>query len=166
MSEISNNNNNNTNAETIISGGFFEFDDGGCYAGDWVNGQAYGYGKCTGPQGKGEYAGTWKSGFEVSGVYTWPNGNTYEGEWLEGKRGGVGVETKGSWIYKGEWTQGLKGKYGVRVNLLTEAKYEGSWVSGMQEGLGIETYIDESGSINVFYKRNDSALMIMQDFYK
>ncbi|ESN98821.1 hypothetical protein HELRODRAFT_106997 [Helobdella robusta] len=127
-----------------VSGGYFEFDDGGCYAGDWVNGQAYGYGKCTGPQGKGEFSGTWKAGFEVSGVYTWPNGNTYAGQWLDGKRGGLGVEVKENWKYKGEWMQGLKEKYGVKYNVTSEAKYEGTWLAGMQDGLGVETYVDES----------------------
>ena len=127
-----------------LSGGYFEFDDGGWYAGNWINGQAYGLGKCTGPQGKGEYSGTWQQGFEVSGEYTWPNGHRYAGDWTKGKRSGLGVESKEKWVYKGEWMDGLKGKYGVKYNTGLAVKYEGSWHEGLQDGYGVETYLDKS----------------------
>ena len=55
-----------------LSGGRFDFDDGGTYCGGWEEGKAHGHGVCTGPKGQGEYAGAWHFGFEVSGVYTWP----------------------------------------------------------------------------------------------
>ncbi len=55
-----------------LSGGRFDFDDGGTYCGGWEDGKAHGHGVCTGPKGQGEYAGSWHFGFEVSGVYTWP----------------------------------------------------------------------------------------------
>uniref|UniRef100_A0A3B3VCN4 Junctophilin n=1 Tax=Poecilia latipinna TaxID=48699 RepID=A0A3B3VCN4_9TELE len=125
-----------------MSGGRFEFDDGGAYCGGWEGGKAHGHGICTGPKGQGEYSGSWNYGFEVVGVYTWPSGNTYEGYWSQGKRHGLGVETKGHWIYRGEWTHGFKGRYGVRVSVGSGAKYEGTWNNGLQDGYGTETYAD------------------------
>ncbi|TKS76603.1 Junctophilin-2 [Collichthys lucidus] len=125
-----------------MSGGRFEFDDGGAYCGGWEGGKAHGHGICTGPKGQGEFSGSWNYGFEVVGVYTWPSGNTYEGYWSQGKRHGLGIETKGHWIYKGEWTHGFKGRYGVRISAGSGAKYEGTWNNGLQDGYGTETYAD------------------------
>ncbi|CAN9515607.1 unnamed protein product [Ophioblennius macclurei] len=127
-----------------MSGGRFEFDDGGAYCGGWEGGKAHGHGICTGPKGQGEFSGSWNYGFEVVGVYTWPSGNTYEGYWAQGKRHGLGLETKGHWIYKGEWTHGFKGRYGVRISVGSGAKYEGTWNNGLQDGYGTETYADGS----------------------
>ncbi|XP_018429878.1 PREDICTED: junctophilin-2 [Nanorana parkeri] len=125
-----------------MSGGRFDFDDGGAYCGGWEGGKAHGHGICTGPKGQGEYSGSWNYGFEVVGIYTWPSGNMYEGYWSQGKRHGLGVETKGHWVYKGEWTHGFKGRYGVRQSMSSGAKYEGTWQSGLQDGYGTETYAD------------------------
>ncbi|KAG7478350.1 hypothetical protein MATL_G00079480 [Megalops atlanticus] len=125
-----------------MSGGRFEFDDGGAYCGGWEGGKAHGHGICTGPKGQGEFSGSWNYGFEVVGVYTWPSGNTYEGYWTQGKRHGLGVETKGRWVYKGEWTHGFKGRYGTRISQGSGAKYEGMWNNGLQDGYGAETYAD------------------------
>lgn len=125
-----------------MNGGRFDFSDGGSYCGGWEEGKAHGYGVCTGPSGKGEYSGAWNFGFEVIGVYTWPNGSTYEGMWENGMRSGLGVETKGRWIYRGEWTSGFKGKYGVIQSSSSGARYEGTWSSGLQDGYGVETYAD------------------------
>ncbi|XP_059911465.1 junctophilin-2 [Gadus macrocephalus] len=125
-----------------MSGGRFEFDDGGAFCGGWEGGKAHGHGICTGPKGQGEFSGSWNYGFEVVGVYTWPSGNTYEGYWSQGKRHGLGVETKGHWIYRGEWTHGFKGRYGSRLSVGSGAKYEGTWNNGLQDGYGTETYAD------------------------
>ncbi|XP_010892351.1 junctophilin-1b isoform X2 [Esox lucius] len=125
-----------------MTGGRFDFDDGGTYCGGWEDGKAHGHGVCTGPKGQGEYSGSWNNGFEVVGVYTWPSGNVYKGYWAQGKRHGLGVESKGRWIYRGEWTHGFKGRYGVRQSLHTPARYDGTWSNGLQDGYGIETYGD------------------------
>ncbi|XP_019365393.1 PREDICTED: junctophilin-2 isoform X1 [Gavialis gangeticus] len=125
-----------------MSGGRFDFDDGGAYCGGWEGGKAHGHGICTGPKGQGEYSGSWNSGFEVVGVYTWPSGNKYEGYWAQGKRHGLGVETKGRWVYRGEWTHGFKGRYGLRQSATSGARYEGTWNNGLQDGYGTETYAD------------------------
>ncbi|XP_004687074.1 PREDICTED: junctophilin-2 [Condylura cristata] len=125
-----------------MSGGRFDFDDGGAYCGGWEAGKAHGHGLCTGPKGQGEYSGSWNFGFEVAGVYTWPSGNTFEGYWSQGKRHGLGIETKGRWLYKGEWTHGFKGRYGTRQSSSSGAQYEGTWSSGLQDGYGTETYAD------------------------
>ncbi|XP_063075096.1 junctophilin-1b [Engraulis encrasicolus] len=125
-----------------MTGGRFDFDDGGTYCGGWEDGKAHGHGICTGPKGQGEYSGSWSNGFEVVGVYTWPSGNTYQGFWAQGKRHGLGVESKGRWLYRGEWAHGFKGRYGVRQSLNTPARYEGTWSNGLQDGYGVETYGD------------------------
>ncbi|XP_061925641.1 junctophilin-1-like isoform X3 [Entelurus aequoreus] len=125
-----------------MTGGRFDFDDGGTYCGGWDDGKAHGQGVCTGPKGQGEYAGSWSNGFEVVGAYTWPSGNVYRGYWAQGKRHGLGVESKGRWTYRGEWTHGFKGRYGVRQSLNTPARYEGTWNNGLQDGYGVETYAD------------------------
>lgn len=125
-----------------MTGGRFDFDDGGTYCGGWEDGKAHGQGVCTGPKGQGEYSGSWSNGFEVVGVYTWPSGNLYQGYWAQGKRHGLGVESKGRWVYRGEWTHGFKGRYGVRQSLNTPARYEGTWSNGLQDGYGVETYGD------------------------
>ncbi|XP_066577236.1 junctophilin-1 [Amia ocellicauda] len=125
-----------------MTGGRFDFDDGGTYCGGWEDGKAHGHGICTGPKGQGEYSGSWSHGFEIVGVYTWPSGNMYQGYWAQGKRHGLGVETKGKWMYRGEWSHGFKGRYGVRQSLNTPARYDGTWSNGLQDGYGIETYGD------------------------
>ncbi|NP_001159728.1 junctophilin-1a [Danio rerio] len=125
-----------------MTGGRFDFDDGGTYCGGWEDGKAHGHGICTGPKGQGEYSGSWSHGFEVVGVYTWPSGNTYQGYWSQGKRHGLGVETKGKWLYRGEWSHGFKGRYGVRQSTNTPARYDGTWSNGLQDGYGVETYGD------------------------
>lgn len=125
-----------------MTGGRFDFDDGGTYCGGWEDGKAHGHGICTGPKGQGEYAGSWSHGFEIVGVYTWPSGNTYKGYWSQGKRHGLGVENKGKWIYRGEWSHGFKGRYGIRQSHNTPARYDGTWSNGLQDGYGIETYGD------------------------
>ncbi|XP_067219672.1 junctophilin-1b isoform X1 [Chanodichthys erythropterus] len=125
-----------------MTGGRFDFDDGGTFCGGWEDGKAHGHGICTGPKGQGEYSGSWSNGFEVVGVYTWPSGNTYKGYWAQGKRHGLGVESKGRWLYRGEWSHGFKGRYGVRQSLNTPARYEGTWSNGLQDGYGVETYGD------------------------
>lgn len=55
-----------------ITGGRFDFEDGGTYCGGWDDGKAHGHGVCTGPKHQGAYSGAWNYGFEVSGGYIWP----------------------------------------------------------------------------------------------
>ncbi|XP_017151616.1 junctophilin-1 isoform X1 [Drosophila miranda] len=126
-----------------ISGGRFDFEDGGTYCGGWDEGKAHGHGVCTGPKHQGAYAGAWNYGFEVSGSYIWPSGSHYEGQWQNGRRHGLGVEQIGRQIYRGEWSKdGHKGRYGVRESTVSTAKYEGTWNEGYQDGSGCETYAD------------------------
>lgn len=125
-----------------MSGGRFDFEDGGTYCGEWKNSKAHGYGICTGPKGQARYEGSWNHGFELSGVYVWPNGHRFEGDWLGGRRHGLGVEFRGKWVYQGEWEDGFKARYGIQKSQ-SGARYEGSWTSGLQEGYGIEIYADK-----------------------
>uniref|UniRef100_A0A1B0A4X3 Junctophilin n=1 Tax=Glossina pallidipes TaxID=7398 RepID=A0A1B0A4X3_GLOPL len=126
-----------------VSGGRFDFEDGGTYCGGWDEGKAHGHGVCTGPKHQGAYAGAWNYGFEVSGSYIWPSGSHYEGQWQNGRRHGLGVEQIGRQIYRGEWSKdGHKGRYGVRESTVSTARYEGTWNLGYQDGYGCETYAD------------------------
>ncbi|XP_053960448.1 junctophilin-1-like [Anastrepha ludens] len=126
-----------------ISGGRFDFEDGGTYCGGWDDGKAHGHGVCTGPKHQGAYAGAWTYGFEVSGAYIWPSGSHYEGQWQNGRRHGLGVEQIGRQIYRGEWSKdGHKGRYGIRESTVSTARYEGTWNMGYQDGYGCETYAD------------------------
>uniref|UniRef100_A0A182USL2 Junctophilin n=1 Tax=Anopheles merus TaxID=30066 RepID=A0A182USL2_ANOME len=127
---------------THISGGRYDFEDGGTFCGGWEDNKAHGHGVCTGPKNKGAYSGAWHYGFEVAGIYCWPSGSTYEGHWQNGKRHGLGFEVRGRWVYRGEWTQGFKGRYGVRQSASSTARYEGTWANGLQDGYGSETYAD------------------------
>lgn len=121
-----------------MSGGRFEFDDGGVYSGEWQDGQAHAFGVCTGPNNQGKYEGFWQNGFEVSGVYTWPDQHVYRGEWKDGKINGNGVEDCSKWTYLGEWKNGLRHGSGVLINKKTGSRYEGTWSYGLQEGYGGE----------------------------
>lgn len=60
-----------------MNGGRFDFDDGGSFCGSWQEGKAHGHGVCTGPDGKGEYAGAWHYGFEVGFLTETVNRNTF-----------------------------------------------------------------------------------------
>ncbi|XP_012162519.1 uncharacterized protein LOC101460529 isoform X2 [Ceratitis capitata] len=134
---------NDSTQRPQISGGRFDFEDGGTFCGGWDDGKAHGHGVCTGPKHQGAYAGAWNYGFEVSGAYIWPSGSHYEGQWQNGRRHGLGVEQIGRQIYRGEWSKdGHKGRYGVRQSTVSTAKYEGTWNMGYQDGYGCETYAD------------------------
>lgn len=63
---------NDSTQRPQISGGRFDFEDGGTFCGGWDDGKAHGHGVCTGPKHQGAYAGAWNYGFEVSGAYIWP----------------------------------------------------------------------------------------------
>jgi len=126
-----------------MSGGKFEFDDGGFYVGEWENGVAEGHGICTGPGNLGKFEGLWKNGVEVSGSYYWPSSMIYKGQWKSGYRFGYGSEHCNSTTYFGEWVSGLKHGSGVTITGKTKrACYEGTWRNGLQDGHGIEIYKD------------------------
>lgn len=123
--------------------GRFDFADGGSFTGGLQDGAAQGLGFYSGPEGRGEYAGSWRCGFEENGVYRWSGGEScYAGQLLHGRTHGLGIEQIDRWLYRGEWTQGYKGRYGMRQSTRTGAKYEGSWSVGKQDGYGVETYAD------------------------
>jgi len=135
---------------------WFVFPDDGRYIGCVDNGYAEGLGVSLGPQQRGEYAGTFRGGYEVSGVYSAESSSprdgkwidkdrfSYEGEWAEGRRNGLGIDCRGNWVFRGEWSQGFRGRYGVRQNTLSAAGYGGTWTSGLPDGYGVETYTDGS----------------------
>ena len=125
-----------------MSGGRFEFDDGGCYCGEWLDGKAHGYGVCTGPNNEGKFEGLWHHGFEVCGVYTWPENHVHKGEWKHGKINGLGTESCNKWTYAGEWKNGLKHGSGIVFSRMAGARYEGTWHYGLQDGYGSEIRAD------------------------
>ncbi|TGZ70304.1 hypothetical protein CRM22_003280 [Opisthorchis felineus] len=124
--------------------GRFDFDDGGTYIGQWLQGYAHGLGLAVGPNGVGEYSGEWESGFETCGVYIWPSGNRYTGTWSNGKRHGNGQQIRGKWVYQGQFTNGSCGPFGVKSATNCITSYEGSWNMNRFEGFGVETCSDGS----------------------
>lgn len=146
-----------------MSGGTFEFDDGGFYCGEWKDGEAFGFGVCTGPENIGKFEGLWEHGVEVSGVYTWPNGTQYKGQWKEGQRQGFGKEYFDALEYSGEWVSGLKHGSGViRTGNTKRPCFEGTWRNGLQDGHGIEIY-KEGGKTDIPFF---SSQLIIFSFYK
>uniref|UniRef100_A0A7E4UNT4 Junctophilin n=1 Tax=Panagrellus redivivus TaxID=6233 RepID=A0A7E4UNT4_PANRE len=146
-----------TRVVTAVNGGRFDFDDGGAYCGSWEEGHATGHGVCTGPDNKGEFAGAWHDGFEVSGCYTWPSGSKYCGQWQNGFRHGLGVETRTQWRYLGEWNNNSRGRYGKReyLNPVTgqaASHYLGTWSLGLNDGYGKETYPDGSTYVGMWQR--------------
>ena len=123
-------------------GGKYDFDDGGKYRGKWVGGKAHGAGVCTGPQGQGRFAGLWADGFEVVGLYEWPNGDIYMGEWCKGYRHRLGVEIREGWVYKGGWDVGVKSGNGVLVDPEGFICYQGTWRGSLKHGIGCQNYSD------------------------
>lgn len=124
--------------------GRFDFEDGGCYIGQWQDGRAHGHGLATGPNGVGEFSGQWIAGYEHSGVYVWPNGHIYAGNWSRGRRHGFGAQIKGKWIYQGRFTMGTCGPFGIKTAVNSQATYEGSWQLNKFEGFGVEMCSDGS----------------------
>ena len=125
-----------------MSGGRFEFDDGGIYCGEWLDGKAHSYGVCTGPNNEGRFEGFWQHGFEILGTYSWSDKHVYNGEWRGGKINGLGVEDCPGWTYFGEWKNGKRHGSGVLLNKKTNSRYEGTWTCGLQDGYGGEVSLN------------------------
>ncbi|CAJ0965457.1 unnamed protein product, partial [Ranitomeya imitator] len=125
-----------------MTGGRFDFDDGGTYCGGWEDGKAHGHGICTGPKGQGEYAGSWSHGFEVVGVYTWPSGNTYLGYWAQGRGTGWAWRPRagGCTGRVVPWLQGAL--RGPPESCAPRPGTRARGGNGLQDGYGIETYGD------------------------
>ncbi len=132
-----------------MTGGKFEFDDGGFYCGEWLDGKAHGYGVCTGPNNEGKFEGHWYNGFEVSGIYTWRENHFHKGEWKNGKINGIGIEQCNKWTYLGEWKNGLRHGSGVLFNKKSGVRYEGTWKDGLQDGYGAEIGSDGGNIIYI-----------------
>jgi len=160
----------NTAVRQPPNSGYFVFPDESSYVGGVDEGRSQGLGVFVGPRRRGEFAGVWQCGYEVSGVYTsattGPSSSssslsfassapqplsTYEGQWQQGRRHGLGVERRKDWEYRGEWSQGFRGRYGIRQSVITEAKYGGTWTTGLQDGYGVETYGDGSRPLTNTY---------------
>ena len=125
----------------LARGIIYEYEDGGRYVGEWDKDASNGYGVCTGPRGHGVYEGAWEHGFQVSGVYTWPNGMKYMGPWSSNMREGTGKEERPDGTeYSGDFTHGSRGPYGV--SRLPNGVYRGTWSNGAQDGEGVERYLD------------------------
>jgi len=86
--------------------GFYTWQDGTVYIGNWHNDLEHGYGEKLFANGD-VYRGYWKNGaFDAQGTYTWKDGEIYEGQWQDGFEHGFGtrtssngVETRGFWTY-------------------------------------------------------------------
>ncbi|KIH60359.1 MORN repeat protein [Ancylostoma duodenale] len=136
-----------------MNGGRFDFDDGGTYVGGWEEGKAHGHGVCSGPQGKGEYAGAWHYGFEAHGhgVCSGPQGKgEYAGAWHYGFEGGIKrtyKEKENSTDFQEQtFRAGMMMPCCGSIRLHVSGAYywpsgntyHGQWQNGKRHGLGVE----------------------------
>ncbi|KAL3939359.1 MAG: hypothetical protein SGARI_001397 [Bacillariaceae sp.] len=142
-----------------------EYEDGGTYHGDFVQGNWSGHGRHSKPNGdvyegnyfenarhgmgtyryrdgKRVFEGRYVMGQRVDGKMTYGDGSVYKGQWYDGKRHGRGTyRFKDSSVYKGEFVQDVI--HGVGQLVWPDgAKYIGEWSSGHRHGLGKEYTAD------------------------
>lgn len=99
--------------------GYFTYDDGSTYDGEFENGKVHGKGTYTWGDGT-TYEGTFESGLpHGEGRLTWPTGATYEGAFYAGLMSGTGLMT---------WSTG--------------ATYEGNFTADHIHGRGTLTWPD------------------------
>ena len=145
--------------------GRLEYEDGGIYQGDFVQGNWSGHGRHAKPNGdvyegsffenarhgvgtyryrdgKRVFEGRYVMGQRVDGKMTYGDGSVYKGQWYDGKRHGRGTyRFKDSSVYKGEFVQDVI--HGVGQLVWPDgAKYIGEWSSGHRHGLGKEYTAD------------------------
>ena len=81
-----------------------QYETGGIYEGEFLNGKQHGKGKYSLPNGY-TYEGEWKDGkIEGMGKSKYPDGSLYEGNFLDGQHSGQGklIFPDGT-FYEGNW---------------------------------------------------------------
>lgn len=87
--------------------GFYWFDDGSVYNGEWKDGK-----------------------YNGKGIYRWADGTVYEGEWKDGLPNGKGKKREADGrVYEGEWKDGLPNGKEVMMKP-NKIKVIGVWKNG------------------------------------
>ena len=116
--------------------GRISFKDGSVFEGSFVNGEKV-YGKFMWNDGKYYQGDIKKDLFDGFGVYDWGGNRRYEGEWKEGKMQGKGK----IWYVDGTYYEGMfydNQRNGFGKYVWNDKKwYEGEWKDGKQNGNGV-----------------------------
>lgn len=118
--------------------GFYQYNDGGNYAGYFKTNRPHGEGVATYPN-KSRYEGGWRDGkYGGRGKQTAENGSEYIGDMNIGRREGYGkLVYECGMTYEGEFLDGKPHGRGVMKSVLTKYSYEGSFQMGNIEGSGV-----------------------------
>jgi len=106
---------------------------GGCYSGEWNEGQRHGYGTFNWASGS-LYEGSWDNDLKDGyGVYKWKSGDKYKGQWKAGKYDFGCYSSYFGSIYCG--THNQEGRYDGIGKFTHPDGYEwkGSWKNGVPE---------------------------------
>ena len=122
--------------------GYFTYDDGSTYEGEFKDGRVHGYGTYTWADGT-TYAGVFDAGLpHGEGRLTWPSGGAYEGSFQAGEMSGTGMMT---WptgnTYEGEFTADRIHGYGT-LTWWDGMVYSGDFVYDAIHGAGVLTWPD------------------------
>ena len=117
--------------------GLYQFNDGKCVEGLWVDNKQQGFGTADYPGGQ-SYAGDWSKGrWHGKGVFKSVCGSGYEGYSAMGRRDGHGrLDFSSGLSYEGDFKDGRPHGRGVMRSRLTGWSYEGNFVRGYIEGIG------------------------------
>ena len=111
--------------------GVYMFKDGGVYEGEFFNDNYHGKGIFRYKSGD-VYEGEFFNGkFQGKGIYRYKNGNVYEGEFFNSVRQGKGIlRYKNGDVYEGELKDDKFEGYGVYTNK-DGSKFEGYWSNNL-----------------------------------
>ena len=129
-----------------------QYETGGVYEGEFLDGKQHGTGKYTLPNGY-EYQGQWVEGrIEGQGQATFPNGSVYNGTFVNGRPSGEGkIVFSDGGTYEGSWTDGTITGQGVAV-YANGVRYEGDFKNAVHDGIGTMTapsgYVYEGAWVN------------------
>lgn len=120
--------------------GYYLWDDGSSYLGDWVWNVFEGKGVFTWADGA-TYTGAYANGSRTGkGVYTWADGDSYAGDFVNGKRTGTGVFTWASGsTYAGNFSDSSMTGTGV-LTWNDGTTYAGGFTDGEMTGSGVYTW--------------------------
>ena len=123
----------------------------GSYAGNFLNGEFYGYGRLEVPisfVAESIYAGNWENGIRSGrGSYWNGNGNLYIGQWKDDKRHG-----RGAYFFNlPEWIENQHTEFWLSENF---ENYNGEFVDDHYQGMGTYRWPDGQKYVGEFFASN------------
>lgn len=133
------------NGEHFHGHGLLIRDDGSCYEGEFVWGEAQGRGRYVHLNGSTYEGEWWKDDKSGSGVEIYADGSTYKGQFLLGVKQGMGTYTSSSGLVLYEGLMHGDRMHGEGAyNFLDGRTYMGEWRSGHMDGEGVMDFADGS----------------------